>query len=52
MPAPRKFVAHLAHHQYHPRSNKHGAALCEYVLEDLLLDSGVLTIPPAKPLFS
>ena len=36
MPAPQKFVAHLAEHQYHPRSNKHGAALCNYVLDDLL----------------
>jgi hypothetical protein len=36
MAAPQKFVAHLAEHQYHPRSNKHGIALCDYVLEDLL----------------
>ena len=36
MAAPQQFVAHLAEHQYHPRSNKHGVALCDYVLEDLL----------------
>ena len=36
MAAPQKFVAHLAQHQYHPRSNKHGVALCDYVLADLL----------------
>jgi hypothetical protein len=36
MAAPQNFVAHLAQHQYHPRSNKHGIALCDYVLEDLL----------------
>ena len=36
MAAPDKFVQHLATHQYHPRSNKHGLALCDFVLEDLL----------------
>lgn len=36
MAAPEKFAAHLSEHQYHPRSNKHGIALCDYILEDLL----------------
>lgn len=36
MSAPHKFVAHLAAQNYHPRSNKHGIAICDYILEDLL----------------
>lgn len=37
MSAPSRFVEHLRHHGYHPRSSAHGNALCEFVLEDLLL---------------
>lgn len=36
MPAPARFVEHLRQHGYHPRSNAHGKALCEFVLDDLL----------------
>ena len=36
MPAPARFVDHLRRQGYHPRSNAHGKALCEFVLEDLL----------------
>ncbi len=36
MAAPDKFVQHLATFQYHPRSSKHGIALCDFVLEDVL----------------
>jgi hypothetical protein len=34
--APGRFVDHLREHGYHPRSNAHGKALCEFVLADLL----------------
>ena len=36
MPAPDRFVGHLQRRGYHPRSNRHGNALCQFVLEDLL----------------
>ena len=36
MPAPSDFIAHLAAKLYHPRSNKHGIALCDSILADLL----------------
>ncbi len=36
MAAPARFVEHLRQHGYHPRSNAHGKALCELVLENLL----------------
>lgn len=36
MPAPSDFIAHLAVNPYHPRSNKHGIALCDSILADLL----------------
>lgn len=36
MPAPARFIEHLRQHGYHPRSNAHGKALCEFVLDDLL----------------
>ena len=36
MPAPELFVAHLNEAGYHPRSSKHGYALCGFVLADLL----------------
>src|SRR5437870_933336 len=29
-------VAYLQAHGYHPRSNKHGEALCNFVLNDLM----------------
>lgn len=34
--APARFVDYLRQHGYHPRSNAHGKALCDFVLEDLL----------------
>lgn len=34
--APARFVEHLRQRGYHPRSNAHGKALCEFVLQDLL----------------
>jgi len=37
MAAPAQFVEHLREHGYHPRSNAHGKALCEFVLKDLLV---------------
>ena len=37
MPAPELFVAHLNEAGYHPRSSKHGNALCGFVLADLLV---------------
>lgn len=36
MAAPDQFVEHLRESGYHPRSNAHGKALCEFVLHDLL----------------
>jgi hypothetical protein len=36
MPAPVQFVEHLRKVGYHPRSNRHGNALCALVLADLL----------------
>ena len=36
MPATDRFVEHLRESGYHPRSNAHGKALCEFVLDDLL----------------
>lgn len=36
MPAPENLIAYLRDHQYNPRSNKHGNALCRFVLQDLL----------------
>lgn len=36
MPAPANFIDHLKVRGYHPRSSKHGNALCEFVLDDLL----------------
>lgn len=36
MPAPSKFITYLKQEAYHPRSSKHGDALCRFVLEDLL----------------
>jgi hypothetical protein len=36
MAAPAQLVEHLRRHGYHPRSNAHGKALCEFVLQDLL----------------
>jgi hypothetical protein len=36
VPAPQVFVQHLAAHNYHPRSSKHGDSLCEAILNDLL----------------
>ena len=36
MQAPSDFIAHLATKPYHPRSNKHGIALCDSILADLL----------------
>lgn len=32
----------LAEHGYHPRSPKHGAAACQYLLDDLLYESAAL----------
>ena len=42
MPAPFDFVAHLASNAYHPRSNKHGVALCDSILADLLANCSTL----------
>jgi hypothetical protein len=36
MRAPERFAGHLREHGCHPRSNAHGNALCQYVLEELL----------------
>jgi hypothetical protein len=36
VPAPERVVEHLRESGYHPRSNAHGKALCEFVLDDLL----------------
>lgn len=36
MLATDRFVEHLRESGYHPRSNSHGKALCEFVLDDLL----------------
>lgn len=36
MPAPKRFADYLREFAYHPRSSKHGDALCEFILEDLL----------------
>lgn len=36
MPAPERFIEHLKQHGYHPRSDRHGNALCQFVMEDLL----------------
>jgi hypothetical protein len=40
--APTRYTKWLTANKYHPRSNKHGNALCEYVLEDLLKKSSLL----------
>ncbi len=42
MPAPSDFIAHLAASPYHPRSNKHGIALCDAILVDLLANCSKL----------
>ncbi len=34
--APQRYIEHLKQEGYHPRSDKHSNALCEYVLHDLL----------------
>ena len=36
MSAPERMVRWLGEHGYHPRSNKHGEALCDFLLQDLL----------------
>jgi len=33
--APLELARYLTEHRYHPRSSKHGDAMCEYVLRDL-----------------
>jgi hypothetical protein len=36
VPAPERLVEHLKQENYHPRSSKHGEALCRFILDDLL----------------
>ena len=40
--ADNRIVQWLNKNQYHPRSDKHGKALCKYFLEDLLYESHLL----------
>ncbi len=36
MPAPGRFADYLREFAYHPRSSRHGDALCKFILDDLL----------------
>lgn len=48
MPAPDGFVVHLRKDGYHPRSSRHGRALCDLVLRDLLASCRVLAEGAAR----
>ena len=45
---PSDYVEWLNANRYHPRSNKHGAALCRLVLHDLMQSSELLSLAKKK----